>query len=492
MSQSGTSVTNSGPTGYVQTINGAIPLAGNINLTSTGGTIIITPSAHTVNIESNGSGTVQVVQAGNNISITGNPAVSPVVNVAGTVNHSVLLGNGAGSITSLANGTTGQTLHAVTGSNNPIWSLVSLTSDISGILPIANGGTNASSFANVNGTTYFDGTRLVNTAVGTSGFVLTSNGASAPTYQAPPSSGITNINGDSGNVAPSAGSIDIISNVAVNNSGSSVSFSGSGSTLTLNLSDSNNNTYLGKSSGPSGFSSQNIAMGYLAFASASFPSNCIAIGISAGQFSGGSGNILIGSNSGQDCLGNNNVLIGASTGLFLASGSASSNVAIGSSSGSNWQVGTESNNIAISNIGGNGDGGVTRIGSNGSQTTAFIAGIRGVTTANNDAIAVLIDSAGQLGTVSSSARYKDNIEDMGEYSSIIMRLRPVVFNYKEHLPTLISVGLIAEEVDKIMPSLVVYKDGEPETVKYHDLVPMLLNELQELRKDFEEYKRRLL
>lgn len=135
------------------------------------------------------SGAVTSVSGGNNITITGT-ATAPIVNVSGTTNHSVLLGNATNSINSLANGTTGQVLHAVTGANDPIWGAVSLTADVSGILPIANGGTNASSMTTTDGTVYFDGTRLVTTATGTANFVLTSGGPGvAPTYQAVSASG---------------------------------------------------------------------------------------------------------------------------------------------------------------------------------------------------------------------------------------------------------------------------------------------------------------
>ncbi len=199
----------------------------------------------------------------------------------------------------------------------------------------------------------------------------------------------------------------------------------------------------------------------------------------------GSTNTCVGLTSGQDLItGSNNTFIGYEAGTNLVSGS--NNIGIGQSSGGALAT-TDSNNICINHPGVPGDNNILRIGN---STTAllktFIGGIRGKTTDINDAVAVLIDSAGQLGVTSSSARYKDNIEDMGEYSSLLMTLRPVTFNYKEHLPTSISVGLIAEEVDKIMPSLVVYKDTQPETVKYHDLVPMLLNELQKLAKRVEE------
>jgi hypothetical protein len=70
-----------------------------------------------------------------------------------------------------------------------------------------------------------------------------------------------------------------------------------------------------------------------------------------------------------------------------------------------------------------------------------------------------------------------------------MNLRPVIFNYKKYSPDNISVGLIAEEVNEIMPQLVARdEEGLPETVKYLDLIPMLLNEVQNLKKEIDELK----
>lgn len=82
----------------------------------------------------------------------------------------------------------------------------------------------------------------------------------------------------------------------------------------------------------------------------------------------------------------------------------------------------------------------------------------------------------------SSERYKDDIHDMAEASTNLMRLRPVTFHYKEAYDAgdgQLQYGLIAEEVADVFPDLVVYnEDGTPETVKYHLLATLLLNELQ--------------
>lgn len=89
------------------------------------------------------------VLGGNNITVAGNPGTfTETFSVSGTTNHSVLLGNATGSISSLANGTTGQVLHAITGANDPQWSAVSLTADVTGVLSIANGGTGRATLTN--------------------------------------------------------------------------------------------------------------------------------------------------------------------------------------------------------------------------------------------------------------------------------------------------------------------------------------------------------
>ena len=94
---------------------------------------------------------------------------------------------------------------------------------------------------------------------------------------------------------------------------------------------------------------------------------------------------------------------------------------------------------------------------------------------------MVIDSNGQLGTVSSSRRHKEDIQDMHDASNGLMRLRPVTFPYKKAYDDgskPIQYGLIAEEVAEVYPGLVARNaDGQIETVKYQLLNPMLLNEL---------------
>jgi hypothetical protein len=169
--------------------------------------------------------------------------------------------------------------------------------------------------------------------------------------------------------------------------------------------------------------------------------------------------------------GVSNVAVGARA-LFHNTGG--DNIALGNGAGFNLTTG--GGNIDIGNSGVAGDDGTIRIG-NADTSATFIAGIRGTTTANNDAIAVVIDSAGQLGTLSSSARFKTEIKPMDKSSEALLALKPVTFHYKNDSKGIPQFGLIAEEVAKVNPDLVVRdKDGEVYTVRYDAVNAMLLNE----------------
>jgi hypothetical protein len=154
------------------------------------------------------------------------------------------------------------------------------------------------------------------------------------------------------------------------------------------------------------------------------------------------------------------------------------NIALGHSAGAEIYLG--SNNIDIGNTGAGADNGIMRIGTDGTHKETFIAGIHGVLASGG--VAVFINANGQLGTLTSSRRFKFDIKDIGEKSDKLMDLRPVMFRYKEAAPDgshPIQYGLIAEEVAKVYPDLVQYdKEGKPFTVYYHLLTPIMLNELQ--------------
>src|SRR5262249_11512303 len=102
---------------------------------------------------------------------------------------------------------------------------------------------------------------------------------------------------------------------------------------------------------------------------------------------------------------------------------------------------------------------------------------------------------GQLGTISSSRRFKDDINDMGDASSDLMKLRPVTFRCKqaqEDGSHPLQYGLVAEEVAQVNPGLVLFdKDGRPQTVLYHVLPTLLLNELQQEHQKIEYLEKQL-
>jgi hypothetical protein len=122
-------------------------------------------------------------------------------------------------------------------------------------------------------------------------------------------------------------------------------------------------------------------------------------------------------------------------------------------------------------------------GANVSNTT-WIDGIYGVTTQSGTAAPVIVSDSGQLGTVVSSERFKKDITTMDETSEGILSLRPVTFTYKTDTKGTPQFGLIAEEVAKVNPALVLPdKEGKPYTVRYEAVNAMLLNEfLKEHRK----------
>src|SRR5205823_5160725 len=125
-----------------------------------------------------------------------------------------------------------------------------------------------------------------------------------------------------------------------------------------------------------------------------------------------------------------------------------------------------------------------RIGSVGVQTSAYIQGISRATVASG--VTVIVDNQGHLGTVQSSAQFKDEIHPMDKTSEAILALKPVTFRYKQELdPDRVpQFGLVAEQVEKVNPDLVVRdEDGKVTTVRYEAVNAMLLNEfLKEHRK----------
>jgi hypothetical protein len=162
----------------------------------------------------------------------------------------------------------------------------------------------------------------------------------------------------------------------------------------------------------------------------------------------------------------------------------SRNIALGSVAG--YNVTTGNDNIDIGNQGVADESGVIRIGTEGTQTATYIAGIKGAGLAHGAAVAVGITPDGQLGVRASSARFKEAIRPMDKASEVILALHPVSFRYRRELDAkgVPQFGLIAEEVAKVNPDLVARdKEGKPFTVRYDEVNAMLLNEfLKEHRK----------
>ncbi len=218
----------------------------------------------------------------------------------------------------------------------------------------------------------------------------------------------------------------------------------------------------------------NTANGYDGLFSNTTGSNNTASGLNALYANNGSNNTA----SGLDALyknatGDNNTAGGV--GALSNNATGSNNIALGYSAGANLIDGN--NDIYIGNLGAVTENRTIRIGAQGLQTRTFVAGISGTNvTGGAD---VVVNGNGQLGIVKSSARFKDDIRDMGDASERLMKLRPVTFRYKDDPTGILQYGLVAEEVARVYPELVTYgADGKVESVRYSMLTGMLLNELQ--------------
>ena len=153
------------------------------------------------------------------------------------------------------------------------------------------------------------------------------------------------------------------------------------------------------------------------------------------------------------------------------------NIAVGYQAGDGLTTGNDNIDIGSGSTGGAGEANTIRIGRGGFQTTTYIAGIFGATASGGTA--VYVNSSGQLGTVTSSARFKQDIHSMDKASEAILALKPVTFRYKRELDPagIPQFGLVAEEVAEVDPDLVVRDaEGKPYTVRYEAVNAMLLNE----------------
>lgn len=489
------------------------PLAGNINVVGDGTTItgVGVPGTHTITFSTVGTGVVSTLTgnsggavspaAGNInvvgsgvITVVGNPGTSTLtVTPSGSISNSFVTDSGtatpalgiinfnarvaSGSSVSFSGATNVVTLNVTDASSNTIVgnNAGNLTLSGSNNTGLGKSVLNASTTANNN------------TVVGSlSGALITTGGSN------------TIIGEGSGLLITTAANVTILgqgSGTALTTGGSNVIIGqGSGTGLT----GAETNCLLINATGVTGGINQ-LAIGLPTGLADPFIHNSGA-GTFVGQVCGNTAVAAASENAGFGdstlrflTTGTMNAGFGSNSLNNLLTGSF--NTAVGRKSGFNY-AGAESNNVILGcSFGTVGESNIMRLGNDGSiggTTTAksFISGVRGVTTDVNDAVAVLIDSAGQLGTTSSSLRYKDNVQDMGNASSNIMHLRPVTFNYKKSKA--MQYGLIAEDVALVMPRLAVMdSEGNPETVKYHELPQLLLNELIKLEKRVKELEAKL-
>ena len=220
-----------------------------------------------------------------------------------------------------------------------------------------------------------------------------------------------------------------------------------------------------------GAGAANTAVGYEALGENTAGGDNTAVGYEALlKNTGGIFNVAVGQGALQaNQSGSSNTAIGE-TALLESTGSG--NIAIGEKAGISLTTGNS--NIYIGSSGAN-ESDTIRIGGS-AQTATYVAGIYGSPVTGS---AVFVTSSGQLGVLASSERYKMDIETMTELSPKLAKLRPVTFHYTADPHGMLQYGLIAEEVDKVYPELVIRDEkGSIRGVRYEELAPMLLHEVQ--------------
>jgi hypothetical protein len=209
---------------------------------------------------------------------------------------------------------------------------------------------------------------------------------------------------------------------------------------------------------------ENTATGSKALLNNTTGNDNTATGFQALLNNTGSGNSAFGESAlPSTTIGINNTAVGSAALSNNSTGNA--NTALGAGAG--FHVSTASHVICV------GEG----IGGADVDNTTWIGNVYGVTTQNGTTAPVIVSADGQLGTVASSERSKTGIATMEKASEAILSLRPVTFHYKTDTKGTPQFGLIAEEVAKVNPALVLPdKEGKPYTVRYDAVNAMLLNE----------------
>jgi hypothetical protein len=204
----------------------------------------------------------------------------------------------------------------------------------------------------------------------------------------------------------------------------------------------------------------NTAVGGAALASNTEGDDNTAIGVGAlGNNIVGDENVAVGLNALNNSTGNNNVALGNYAGFGATTGS---------------------NNIYIGN---------QIEGTAGESNACYIGSIFNQTSMGGSP--VYVDANSKLGTLTSSKRFKENIEPMDKASDALFALKPVTFRYKKEIDPAgkSQLGLVAEEVEKVNPDLVVRdKEGKPYSVRYDQVNAMLLNEFLKEHREVADLK----
>jgi len=226
------------------------------------------------------------------------------------------------------------------------------------------------------------------------------------------------------------------------------------------------------------FGGGSTAVGYQALAGQTGRGGSTAIGSNAlASQSDGEANTATGAAALESTTGSRNTANGFTA---LRDSTGNDNTALGSGAGGN--VTTASNVICI---------GAGVVGAN-VDNSCYIGNIFGSTSVNG--VAVLVNSNGRLGTMTSSARYKNEIKPMAKESEALFSLTPVTFRYKKEIDSagVQQLGLIAEDVEKVNPDLIVRdQEGKPYSVRYDQVNAMLLNEFLKEHKAFVEEQRKV-
>jgi hypothetical protein len=250
----------------------------------------------------------------------------------------------------------------------------------------------------------------------------------------------------------------------------------------------NDNTATGRSAlGSNTSGNDNTATGMSALASNTTGFNNTATGrFALGLNADGAHNTAVGHSALlTNSSGTFNTAIGAGA-LFTNTGS--NNVALGFGAGADATDGNNNVYIGTQVRGVAGENHRIRIGDPAVHAATFIAGIRGQTVPSG--LPVMVEIDGHLGTTTSSKRFKEEIKPMDKASEALLALKPVTFRYKKEIDPqgIPQFGLVAEEVEKVNPDLVVRdKEGKAYSVRYDQVNAMLLNEfLKEQRKNEEQ------